>query len=346
MKIEITYNDKKQSKQKEFKTFIELKEFIFKNLENIESIFMFSENFKNEELTLGLLCKEFEYIVKDKLQIINSGNRILFRANNIDINLYSEVRSKIGCCDSKIFKIKESSIALSCLNKNGIKKIKEKMEILKLLEKEEQNFKISIIEKEDWIKISAKDKDILIQNSISAVSNDNISFSSFNSYIYRFFYKTNNKLTKIPFETFSLNENFEINNERNSLMFSTKYDMDKTIKRMDLYNINNNNHFLGSFIGSAEFCIETNDISLYIESENSVTQQQQIQFLGNILDMIKTLSFYIEEKNCFQLLEKILKAISKKILELKKEEKSFIENEKKYNNILNKVKNIDLNLEE
>lgn len=219
------------------------------------------------------------------------------------------------------------------------------MEILKLLEKEEQNFKISIIEKEDWIKISAKDKDILIQNSISAVSNDNISFSSFNSYIYRFFYKTNNKLTKIPFETFSLNENFEINNERNSLMFSTKYDMDKTIKRMELYNINNNNHFLGSFIGSAEFCIETNDISLYIESENSVTQQQ-IQFLGNILDMIKTLSFYIEEKNCFQLLEKILKAISKKILELKKEEKSFIENEKKYNNILNKVKNIDLNLEE
>ena len=344
MKIEIIYNDKKQNKQKEFKTFIELKEFIFKNLENIESIFMFSENFKNEELTLGLLCKEFEYIVKDKLEIISSGNRILFRTNNIDINLYSEVGSKIGGHDSKIFKIKKSSIALSCLNKNERKKIKEKIKILKLLEKEEQNFKISIIEKEDWIKISAKEKNILIQKSISAVSNDNISFSSFNSYIYRFYYKTNNKLTKIPFEPFSLNEIFEINNERNSLMFSTRYDMAKTIKRMELYNINDN--FIGSFIGSVEFCMQSNDISLYIESENSVTKKQQIQFLGNILDMIKTLSFYIEEKNSFQLLERILKAILKKILELKKEEKSFIENEKKYNNILNKVKNINLNLEE
>lgn len=86
---------------------------------------------------------------------------------------------------------------------------------------------------------------------------------------------------------------------------------------MELYNIHNH------FIGNAEFCIETNDISLYIESENSVTQQQQIQFLGNILDMIKTLSFYIEEKNSFQLLERILKAILKKILELKKEKKAL-----------------------
>lgn len=324
MKIEITYNDDKPNEEKEVKTFIELKEKILKNAEKIKHINIISEKFSKEELALAMLCKNFKYQIDDNLEIISSEDILKYKNKNKNIEIYGN-NLLVG----------KSKINLPFLNKEERKEFKELIDFLKLLEKKEQNFKIEIFEKEDWIKATLKWKN---DNSYpdSIFTTDNVCLKgyivdSFNEKIFEIKYKDEEE--KMPnifndFTIFSLDGIGFIENEENFLQ----------INNISLeFALYDNEHKL-----LFAFYIENNKIFLYDQYQN-LDIEKQIKYFNNISNMLKTFSFYINGKSDFKFLEKNLKLFLNEINNLKEKEKNILlENEKKYNNLLNKIENFNL----
>lgn len=324
MKIEITYNDDKPNEEKEVKTFIELKEKILKNAEKIKHINIISEKFSKEELALAMLCKNFKYQIDDNLEIISSEDILKYKNKNKNIEIYGN-NLLVG----------KSKINLPFLNKEERKEFKELIDFLKLLEKKEQNFKIEIFEKEDWIKATLKWKN---DNSYpdSIFTTDNVCLKgyivdSFNEKIFEIKYKDEEE--KMPnifndFTIFSLDGIGFIENEENFLQ----------INNISLeFALYDNEHKL-----LFTFYIENNKIFLYDQYQN-LDIEKQIKYFNNISNMLKTFSFYINGKSDFKFLEKNLKLFLNEINNLKEKEKNILlENEKKYNNLLNKIENFNL----
>lgn len=323
MKIEIIYNDEKPNEEKEFKTFVELKEKILKNAEKIKHINIISEKFSKEELALAMLCKNFKYQIDDNLEIISSEDILKYKNKNKNIEIYGN-NLLVG----------KSKINLPFLNKEERKEFKELIDFLKLLEKKEQNFKIEIFEKEDWIKATLKWKN---DNSYpdSIFTTDNVCLKgyivdSFNEKIFEIKYKDEEE--KMPnifndFTIFSLDGIGFIENEENFLQ----------INNISLEFAYDNEHKL-----LFAFYIENNKIFLYDQYQN-LDIEKQIKYFNNISNMLKTFSFYINGKSDFKFLEKNLKLFLNEINNLKEKEKNILlENEKKYNNLLNKIENFNL----
>lgn len=324
MKIEITYNDDKPNEEKEVKTFIELKEKILKNAEKIKHINIISEKFSKEELALAMLCKNFKYQIDDNLEIISLEDILKYKNKNKNIEIYGN-NLLVG----------KSKINLPFLNKEERKEFKELIDFLKLLEKKEQNFKIEIFEKEDWIKATLKWKN---DNSYpdSIFTTDNVCLKgyivdSFNEKIFEIKYKDEEE--KMPnifndFTIFSLDGIGFIENEENFLQ----------INNISLeFALYDNEHKL-----LFAFYIENNKIFLYDQYQN-LDIEKQIKYFNNISNMLKTFSFYINGKSDFKFLEKNLKLFLNEINNLKEKEKNILlENEKKYNNLLNKIENFNL----
>lgn len=311
MKIEITYNDDKPNEEKEVKTFIELKEKILKNAEKIKHINIISEKFSKEELALAMLCKNFKYQIDDNLEIISSEDILKYKNKNKNIEIYGN-NLLVG----------KSKINLPFLNKEERKEFKELIDFLKLLEKKEQNFKIEIFEKEDWIKATLKWKN---DNSYpdSIFTTDNVCLKgyivdSFNEKIFEIKYKDEEE--KMPnifndFTIFSLDGIGFIENEENFLQ----------INNISLeFALYDNEHKL-----LFAFYIENNKIFLYDQYQN-LDIEKQIKYFNNISNMLKTFSFYINGKSDFKFLEKNLKLFLNEINNLKEKEKNILlENEKK-----------------
>lgn len=324
MKIEITYNDDKPNEEKEVKTFIELKEKILKNAEKIKHINIISEKFSKEELALAMLCKNFKYQIDDNLEIISSEDILKYKNKNKNIEIYGN-NLLVG----------KSKINLPFLNKEERKEFKELIDFLKLLEKKEQNFKIEIFEKEDWIKATLKWKN---DNSYPAsiFTTDNVCLKgyivdTFNEKIFEIKYKDEGE--KMPnifndFTIFSLDGIGFIENEENFLQ----------INNISLeFSLYDNEHKL-----LFAFYIENNKIFLYDQYQN-LDIEKQIKYFNNISNMLKTFSFYINGKSDFKFLEKNLKLFLNEINNLTEKEKNILlENEKKYNNLLNKIENFNL----
>lgn len=324
MKIEITYNDDKPNEEKEVKSFIELKEKILKNAEKIKHINIISEKFSKEELALAMLCKNFKYQIDDNLEIISSEDILKYKNKNKNIEIYGN-NLLVG----------KSKINLPFLNKEERKEFKELIDFLKLLEKKEQNFKIEIFEKEDWIKATLKWKN---DNSYSSsiFTTDNVCLKgyivdNFNEKIFEIKYKDEGE--KMPnifndFTIFSLDGIGFIENEENFLQ----------INNISLeFALYDNEHKL-----LFAFSIENNKIFLYDQYQN-LDIEKQIKYFNNIFNMLKTFSFYINGKSDFKFLEKNLKLFLNEINNLKEKEKNILlENEKKYNNLLNKIENFNL----
>ena len=328
MEIEIVYNDEKPNKEKakyKFDNFIELKEKILKNAKKIKNINIISEKFSKEELALAMLCENFKYKTNDNFEIISSED--VFKYENKNVKIYGD-----NFISDKI------EITLPFVNKEERKRFKELNNFLKLLEKEK--FKIEICEKENWIKATFKVKDYFLPFSVSIFSTDNVCFKSFivdldssNEKIFNFKYKNKEKILpniSKDFGNFSLDETISIENEENFLQ------IDNNSKEISLFNNVGRLLFF--------FYIENNKIILYDKYQN-LDIKEQIKYFNNILNMLKTLIFYIQEKNSFEILEKNLKLISEEIIELKekngKKEKNLIENENEYINILKEIENLN-----
>lgn len=323
MEKEIIYNDEKPKEEKEVKTFIELKEKILKNAEKIKNINIISEKFSKEELALAMLCENFKYKTNDNFEIISSEDVLKYENKNVKIYGDNFISDKI-------------EITLPFVNKEERKRFKELNNFLKLLEKKEQNFKIEICEKEDWIKATFKVKDNFFPFSVSTFSTDNVCFKIFSSNEKIFNFKYKNKEKILPniskdFGNFSLDETISIENEENFLQ------IDNNSKEISLFNNVGRLLFF--------FYIENNKIILY-DKYQILDIEKQIKYFNNILNMLKTLIFYIREKDSLEILEKNLKLISEEIIELtkkmKKKKNDLKENENKYINILKEIENFKI----
>lgn len=271
-----------------------------------------------------MICKNFKYQIDDNLEIISSEDILKYKNKNKNIEIYGN-NLLVG----------KSKINLPFLNKEERKEFKELIDFLKLLEKKEQNFKIEIFGKEDWIKATLKWKN---DNSYSdsIFSTDNVCLKgyivdSFNEKIFEVKYKDEGE--KMPnifndFTIFSLDGIGFIKNEENFLQINNI--------SLEFALFDNEQKLLFAFY------IENNKIFLYEQYQN-LDIEKQIKYFNNIFNMLKTFSFYINGKSDFKFLEKNLKLFLNEINNLKEKEKNILlENEKKYNNLLNKIENFNL----